>query len=206
MRRSRNGEISEMIALRAISASTTNSRLRYGLKRRAMRRGLLIRYLIVVSMIEVLNYLVHTAQRRGEKGPRLRRVQPAIPGTPRWARAAADRRAADQAGELQAAEAVGARDMERTRHLERRPLEDRRGQVADLDGGAQLVRVERHRRIARQLLVARRAVAAVDQRRAHHQRVRARGQDALLGPRLPAPVVGDRVGRVVLAQRAPERP
>src|SRR6478752_4767614 len=120
MRRSRNGEIREMIALRAISASTTNNRLRYGLKSRAMRRGLLMRYLIVVSMIEVLNYLACTTQGRGEERPRLRRVQPAIPGAPRWARAAADGRAADQAGELQAAEAIGARDMERTRHIERR--------------------------------------------------------------------------------------
>src|SRR6187549_2378388 len=104
-----------------------------------MRRGLLIRYLIVVSMIEVLNYLARAAKGRGEEGPRFRRVQPAIPGAPRWAWAAADGRAADQARELQAAEAVGARNMERTRHVERRQLEDRRGEVADLDGGAQLV-------------------------------------------------------------------
>ena len=64
-------------------------------------------------------------------------------------------------------------------------LEDRRRQVSDLDGRAQLVVVERHRRIAGELLVARRAVAAVDQGRADRERVRALAQHAA-PPRAPS--------------------
>src|SRR5690242_16382268 len=145
-------------------------------------------------------HLAGAAQSRRDQRLRARGIQPAVARAARRAWAAA-RGGVHQAGEVQAAEAVGAADVKRAGKLELRQLEDRGGEVTDLDRRTELVVVERHRRVAGELLVARGAVAAVDQRRTHGERVRARSEHEPLGARLPAAVVRDRVDRVALAQR-----
>ena len=98
--------------------------------------------------------------------------------------------------------------MQHAGHLERGQLEQRRGQVTNLDRAADLVLVEGHRRVECDLLVLRRREARPtdDQRRPHDECGRVRSQNARLGLRLRAPVLGDRARRVVLDVRHPLPP
>ena len=80
-------------------------------------------------------------------------------------------------------------------------LEQRGGEVADLDRAAHLVGEEAGARVGRQALLRPRLGPAVDQRGAHHQRARMGVQHAALGVGLGAAVVGQRRRLVLLDVR-----